>query len=121
MKDLVKVLRTHWDRASAVALVLAGVVAVTVGWVAVSDTILTFEQIPYVMSGGLAGVCLVAIGASLWLSADIRDEWRKLDRLEEAVRGLNSREVDATDEAVSERPPSAPRSEPRRLRLTAEG
>lgn len=122
MNDLVKVLRTHWDRAAAIVLVLAGVVAVMVGWLAVSDTIFTFEQIPYVMSGGLVGLCLVAVGSSLWLSADIRDEWRKLDRLEEAVRGSSSREVDATDGTLSssEPPSSTELSEPRRLRATAE-
>ena len=26
------------------------------------------------------------VGATLWLSADLRDEWRKLDSIEEALR-----------------------------------
>jgi hypothetical protein len=101
MKPLSKLLRYQWDRTLAIGLVVGGLVAVVVAWILASDTILTFEQIPYLMSGGLTGVCLVAIGATLWLSADLRDEWRKLDRLEEAVLGRT--EVDATDTATDPR------------------
>ncbi len=110
MKPLGKLLRYQWDRTVAVGLVVGGLVAVVVAWVLASNTILTFEQIPYLMSGGLIGVCLVAVGATLWLSADLRDEWRKLDRLEEAVLGRT--EIDATD--------TAPATTPRRLHATAE-
>jgi hypothetical protein len=28
------------------------------------------------------GVFLLGLGGVLWLSADLRDEWRKLDRIE---------------------------------------
>jgi hypothetical protein len=30
-------------------------------------------------------VFLVALASTLWLSADLRDEWRKLDRLEQRM------------------------------------
>lgn len=114
MNDILKLLRNHLDRTVAAALVIGGLAAIVIGWIAVSDTILTFEQIPYVMSGGLFGVCLVALGASLWLSADIRDEWRKLDRLEEAVRGGRPWEDEASDASVTE---PAVTTEPGRPRL----
>lgn len=119
MKALGKLLRYQWDRTVAVALVVGGLVAVVVAWVLASGTILTFEQIPYLMSGGLIGVCLVAVGATLWLSADLRDEWRKLDRLEEAVLGSGRHEIDATD--LARQPASDPADRPRRLHATAEG
>jgi hypothetical protein len=108
MTPLLKLLRYQWDRTVAAGLVLGGLVAVIVAWVLASGTILTFEQIPYLMSGGLIGVCLVAIGATLWLSADLRDEWRKLDRLEQAVLG-REREIDATDAATTREPSAAGR------------
>jgi hypothetical protein len=119
MKALGKLLRYQWDRSVAVALVIGGLVAVVVAWVLASDTILTFEQIPYLMSGGLIGVCLVAVGSTLWLSADLRDEWRKLDRLEEAVLGAGQAEIDATD--LAGQSASDPAERPRRLHATAEG
>jgi hypothetical protein len=118
MKALAKLLRYQWDRTVAVGLVLGGLVAVVVAWVLASGTILTFEQIPYLMSGGLIGVCLVAVGATLWLSADLRDEWRKLDRLEEAVLGTGRHEIDATE--LAQPPPAGAADQPRRLHATAE-
>jgi hypothetical protein len=118
---LLKLARNQWDRTAAIALVAGGLLALVVGWLAVRQTIFTFEQIPYVMSGGLLGVCLVAVGATLWLSADLRDEWRKLDRLEEAVREGHAADADIREIPV----PSADEDEAgttstRRLRVTAE-
>jgi hypothetical protein len=78
-------LRANWDRALAVALVLAGAVALVIGWFGVSGTGLTAEQNPYLISGGLAGIGLIAVGCTLWMSADLQDEWRRLDALEERL------------------------------------
>ena len=107
MSPLVKLVRYQWDRILAAGLVVGGLVAVVVAWALASGTVLTFEQIPYLMSGGLIGVCLVAVGATLWLSADMRDEWRKLDRLEQAVLGT-APEIDATDAAAARLTAPAP-------------
>ena len=79
--------RDQWDRVGAVVLVVAGALALLFGWLGISDAVLPSEQLPYLLSGGLFGVFLLGLGATLWLSADLRDEWRKLDRLEELVRG----------------------------------
>ncbi|MPY86224.1 MAG: hypothetical protein GEV00_24055, partial [Actinophytocola sp.] len=40
------------------------------------------------MSGGIGGLFILWLGTTLWLSADLRDEWRKLDALDESVRKL---------------------------------
>ncbi len=80
--DLRSWLRAQWDRVAAIGLSLAGLVALVLGWYGVSGEKLPAGQIPYVVSGGLAGVVLIGLGATAWLSADLRDEWRKLDRLE---------------------------------------
>jgi hypothetical protein len=61
-------------------------VLVVVGGGGVSGSAYPAEQVPYVISGGVGGVFLLGLGAMLWLSADLRDEWRKLDRIEQAVR-----------------------------------
>ena len=79
--------RDQWDRVSAVVLVAVGALALLLGWLGISDALLPAEQLPYLLSGGLVGVFLLGLGATLWLSADLRDEWRKLDRLEEIVLG----------------------------------
>ena len=99
--DLKCYLRTQRDRVTAMVLVAAGALLLLLGWIGVSGTALSYEQLPYVVSGGLFGIVLVGIGATLWLSADLRDEWRKLDRLEHAL-------VDAT-EALTQSAPAGRR------------
>jgi hypothetical protein len=80
--NLWHVVRAQWDRFGACALFSVGALALVLGWVGVSKQALTALQIPYVISGGLGGIFLLGLGAVLWLSADIRDEWRKLDAIE---------------------------------------
>jgi hypothetical protein len=74
--------RNQWDRIGAWGCVAAGLIALLVGYFGVSGTLETGEQIPYVVSGGLVGLFLLGLGALLWLSADLRDEWRKLDAID---------------------------------------
>ena len=92
--ELLKWLRLQWDRVFGAAAVLTGAVALLTGWSKVSATAYPAEQIPYVVSAGLGGLFLLGVGATLWHSADLRDEWRKLDRLEEKLDA-----VIAADEA----------------------
>jgi len=81
--DLVKLLRAQWDRALAVAAVIGGVVALILGYRGISGTPFTAEQLPYIISGGITGLFLIGLAATLYLSADLRDEWRKMDELDE--------------------------------------
>ena len=81
--NLKNYLRCQWDRAGAVACLAVGVVALIVGYVGVSGTRDTADQIPYVVSGGMVGLFLLGAGVMLWLSADMRDEWRKLDAIDQ--------------------------------------
>lgn len=77
-----KYLRVQWDRtAAAVSLALAGLCFVF-GWIGVGHTPFTAQQLPYIVSGGLGGILFLTVAAVLWLSADLRDEWRKLDAIE---------------------------------------
>jgi hypothetical protein len=84
--DLGKWLALQWDRIAAWASVIAGATALIVGWTGVSGTAYLSEQIPYIVSGGIGGMFLLGLGGMLWLSADLRDEWYKLDRVEEELR-----------------------------------
>jgi hypothetical protein len=80
--ELKQWLRAQWDRVGAVGCIGLGLVVLLAGWIGVSDEALPAAQIPYILSGGVLGIILVGIGATGWLSADLRDEWRKLDDLE---------------------------------------
>ena len=74
--------RNQWDRIAAWLCISGGVVALIAGYLGVSGTLDTGKQLPYVVSGGMTGLFLLGLGALLWLSADLRDEWRKLDALD---------------------------------------
>ncbi len=80
--DLGQWLRLGWDRAGAWACVALGAVALILGWIGVSDQVYTAEQVPYVISAGFGGLFLLGLGGILWLSADLRDEWTQLDKIE---------------------------------------
>jgi hypothetical protein len=99
--EFLKWARTQWDRSAAVIAAVAGALALFLGWLGASDNTNPAGQIPYVISGGLVGIFLAALASTLWLSADIRDEWRKLDRLEQRLAGKGAEPLVA--EPVSER------------------
>jgi hypothetical protein len=84
--ELMKWIRIQAERVTAMAVVLAGGVCLLLGWLGVSGKVYLGEQVPYIVSGGLLGISLIAIGSVLWLSADLADEWRKLDGIEDALR-----------------------------------
>lgn len=99
-----RLLRTEWDRTAAVVLVVAGGLVLVLGWFGLSDKALTAEQIPYLLSGGVGGIFLAALGATLWLSADLRDEWNKLDRIERLIEDDLRRRRDVEESATTPAP-----------------
>jgi hypothetical protein len=90
-KVLLTILRAQWDRVAAIVAVVLGALALLNGWIGVSGTAFAAEQIPFIVSGGLVGIFLLGLAAVLWLSADLRDEWRKLADLEDRLAGLEAR------------------------------
>jgi hypothetical protein len=86
--NLYRYLRAQWDRALAVTFAVAGAVVLLLGYLGTRDAVLVEEQIPYVVSGGFVGIFLRALGAVLWISADLRDDWRELRGLKQQVARL---------------------------------
>ena len=84
--DFLKWTRRQWDRSAAVLCLAAGLIALLLGWLGVSGSTLPTEQIPYLASGAILGLFLLGVGATLWLSADLRDEWRKLEEIHQTMQ-----------------------------------
>lgn len=95
MTSIVSWCVAQWDRALAGLLAFLGAVALIVGWAGAASTGYVSRQVPYLISGGIGGIFLLAAGATLVLSADIRDEWREL----RAMR-LRLDELDSESSAV---------------------
>lgn len=95
--DRNKWLKNQWDRGLAILAVAIAALSLLLGWIGVSGAELPSEQLPYLASGGLFGLLALGIGATLWLSADIHDEWVKLDQIHEELKAANGHGVKATN------------------------
>ncbi len=95
--DWLTAFRLLWDRALAAACAVGGVLALILGWWGVHDKLFVAEQIPYLISGGLGGLFLMGAAAVLWISADLRDEWRKLDEMHADLHGATDSTIPPED------------------------
>jgi hypothetical protein len=109
MNDIVRWVRNQADRSIALGLFVAGLVSLWLGWLGVSDHVLPSEQIAYLASNGLLGLFLLGAAATLWLSADLRDEWRKLDVIADELRRANELHAKAHDSHPAPRATDAAR------------
>jgi hypothetical protein len=96
--DLLTILRHQWDRMLAWFAIITGILLLLLGWLGVSREVVPAAQLPYIISGGLGGLVAVSVGAVLWLSADLRDEWQQLHEIAELLG--ESRQGDASDVAA---------------------
>jgi uncharacterized membrane protein YtjA (UPF0391 family) len=119
---LVKRLLEQWDRSLSLVLLLVGLVALILGYEGVSRTEFVAAQIPYFISGGLFGLFLLGTAGVLWLSSDLRDDWVKLQQIEERLDEIQSAiEQGRVPSASTDSTPagSAPRSPARTRSVTA--
>lgn len=104
---MTRIARVFWDRILAGGLLLAGVIVLFVGWYGASGSPYAEEQIPYLISAGFSALALIGLGATAWLSSDLRDEWYRLRELERVVGELA---LDRGGDAASTEP-DAPQPE----------
>ena len=85
MKDVKRFLRAEWDRLAGYGCVAAGVVLLIAGFVGVRTSADVIDEISYLVTGGIGSIFLLGVGATLLLSADLHDDFRKLHRVEEKL------------------------------------
>jgi len=78
-------LRRNWERVGAAVSILAGAVTLILGYHGLNDAHSVRDQLPWIISGGLLGIFLLGLGGLLWVSADLRDEWRELWLIRDAL------------------------------------
>lgn len=93
----------HRERRSyqaGLAFALAGFAIIGLGWWGASGTKYVYQEIPYVISGGILGVGLVIVGAALfarysaarllrfWLARLVADQQIQTDRVVDAITAL---------------------------------
>jgi hypothetical protein len=68
------------------AACVAGAALLAGGFAGVSRAQILPAQVPYIASGALGGLALVAVGITWLLSAQIRSEQHRLTDVEDAIR-----------------------------------
>ena len=85
------------------ALVIIGLPVIVLGWYGASRTPYVFEQLPYLISGGLLGLALAVVGGlfyfAYWMTRQIHETRRQSDQMRaqlEGIRDLLAKGVIAT-------------------------
>lgn len=72
--------------------VVVGLLAIILGWVGASRTPYIFEQLPYLISGGLLGLAIAVVGGlfyfGYWVTRQIQETRRQADETGEALRQI---------------------------------
>ena len=87
--------QVRYGRILGLVFLLAGFLAIGLGWNGMARHACADCQLPYLLSGGAAGIALVLVGAVLLITAQFRDERLKLDSQLRAVGTAVSKAVSA--------------------------
>ena len=90
---------SQWDRVIGWTCVAAGGVLTVTGALSVAAAQDQLDQLSYLATGPALGLFLLGVGAILLVTADLRDDWAKLDEVAAALR--------SRDGAVDGSPPQS--------------
>ncbi|MGH2692414.1 MAG: hypothetical protein ACRDHM_07900 [Actinomycetota bacterium] len=85
--------QVRYGRILGLVFLLAGFLAIGLGWNGMAQKACPDCQLPYLLSGGAAGLGLILLGATLVLAAQFRDERLKLAETLKAVGTAVSKAV----------------------------
>jgi hypothetical protein len=82
----------RWLMVIGGGLMVAGLGAIVLGWYGAAHTPYGFEQLPYLISGGLLGLALAVLGGLLyfayWLTRQIQESRQQSDATTAALAGI---------------------------------
>jgi hypothetical protein len=88
-----------------------GLIVVLLGWWGAAHSLYVFEQLPYLISGGLLGVGLIFLGAFFyfahWMTQLVKEHRAQSGALLEAIQRLQDQLAQQADAAVSHTSPTA--------------
>lgn len=71
-----------------------GIAAILLGWAGAANTPYTFEQVPYLISGGMLGMALAVVGGFLyfgyWVARLMREQRTQADRVADALTRIEA-------------------------------
>ena len=81
-------MKKDWRPTAAAACGIVGVIAFVVGWVGVSQNTEVYEQMSYLVSGGIGGLLLVVIGLGLYTAHQHAQDRARIEELNQHLRAL---------------------------------
>ena len=81
-RPLLRVVQAEWERTLAWTLAVAAAVLLYVGYRNVAASPFAAEEVAHLITGGIGALVLLVAAVGLLLSADLRDEADKLDRID---------------------------------------
>lgn len=108
---------------AGIVLPIIGLIVIGIGWWGASGTKYVYQEIPYVISGGIFGVALVIIGAALfarfsvarllrfWLARLVAEQQLQTDRAVQAIERVAdalTAQAAAIDRLSDQRDPGPP-------------
>jgi len=81
-RPLLRVVQAEWERTLAWILAVTAAVLLYVGYRNVAASPFAAEEIAHLITGGIGALVLLVAAVGLLLSADLRDETDKLDRID---------------------------------------
>lgn len=80
-----------WRQVLGGACIAVGIVMLVVGWIGISGTKNTYDQLSYFLSGGLGGAAAVIIGATVLVTFEHFTDRQALARVDDRLAQLESR------------------------------
>jgi hypothetical protein len=79
----------RWLMIVGAGLVVVGIPVIVLGWYGASRTPYVFEQLPYVISGGMLGLALAVVGGlfyfAYWITRQIQETRRQSDQTQQSL------------------------------------
>jgi len=79
----------RWLMIVGAGLVVIGIPVIVLGWYGASRTPYVFEQVPYVISGGLLGLALAIVGGlfyfAYWVTRQVHETKRQSDQMQKSL------------------------------------
>src|SRR6266498_2508721 len=79
----------RWLMIVGAGLVVVGILLIVIAWYGAAHTPYVFEQLPYVISGGLLGLALAVVGGlfyfAYWITRQIQETRRQSDQTQKAL------------------------------------